>query len=92
MPITLIIITYCTNTNGVSMDINGGFSEYDFGKEMQEKLESMRTDIIDELVDDTDDDGYYVGRLNDAEMAIRRIVAESFPDANMFVEVDDITS
>lgn len=79
-----ITATYCTNYNGFYLS---GVDDND------DKADTVRTNVVDELVDKCDDDGAYYGSEDRAEeIIIREVKAVYGEDVNVTVEFDDVSS
>ena len=92
MNVTSIEVTYCTNYNGAYMYVNGGISDDEMDGEQANQIQSIRTNIVDALVDDCSKYGEFMGDEDDAEELIVKLVKEQFPDATVTVVFDGTSS
>ena len=81
-----IVATYCTNYNGFYLQGEGIDDEDD-------KADEVRTNVVDELVDECDDDGEYYGSEKKAiEIIIREVKAVYGNDVNVTVKFDNVST
>ena len=93
MQVDKIEVEYCTNYNGVNVTVNGEYTADDVVGDLQEKLRELEGNIVDDLVDETDDNGYYYGSTVFATNVISKHVAELFGDeCELDITFDNVSS